>query len=70
MEPSPVPPAGPTPSPCVRCCTLNERDECLGCGRTLDDILRWTAMSEPEKAECVARARQTLERLRHPWSPR
>jgi len=57
-----------TPSPCVRLCTLNEQDICVGCGRTLDDIKAWSAMSEPEKAQCVARARLTLARVRHPFS--
>jgi len=64
---SPPPPTG-TPSPCVRLCTLNEQDICVGCGRTLDDIKAWSTMSEPEKAACVARARFTLARVRHPFS--
>jgi len=57
-----------TPSPCVRLCTLNEQDICVGCGRTLADITAWSRMSEPEKAECVARARDTLAQVRHPFS--
>ncbi len=52
-----------TPSPCVRRCTLNEQDQCVGCGRTLADICGWTAMSEAAKAECVTRARETLKHL-------
>ncbi len=54
-------------SPCVRLCTLNERDVCVGCGRTLDDIKRWTHMTSTEKAACVAQARETLAVARHPW---
>jgi predicted metal-dependent HD superfamily phosphohydrolase/predicted Fe-S protein YdhL (DUF1289 family) len=57
------------PSPCVRICTLNEQDECLGCGRTLADICGWTAMSEPDKQRCVARAQDTLRRLGRPLTP-
>jgi uncharacterized protein len=57
-----------TPSPCVRLCTLNEQDICVGCGRTLDDIKAWSTMSEPDKAACVARARLTLVQVRHPFS--
>jgi predicted Fe-S protein YdhL (DUF1289 family) len=66
-----TPPTQPntgTLSPCVRLCTLNEQDICVGCGRTLDDIKLWSRMSEPEKADCVARAAQTRATLAHPWS--
>ncbi len=68
----PPPPPPTTPSPCVRLCTLNEQDECLGCGRTITDICGWTAMSEPEKQQCLVRARETLVRLgrlQRPWGP-
>jgi len=63
----PLLPASGTPSPCVRNCTLNEQDVCLGCGRSLDDIKAWTKMSEPDKAVCVARARQRLIDMGRPW---
>jgi predicted Fe-S protein YdhL (DUF1289 family) len=62
----PQPPSA-TPSPCVRNCTLNDQDVCLGCGRTLTDITGWSAMSEADKAACVARARQNLQALGRPW---
>lgn len=29
------------PSPCIRLCTLDEREVCVGCYRTLDDIRLW-----------------------------
>ena len=32
--------AGPA-SPCVRQCCLDDADECIGCGRTLDEIRVW-----------------------------
>lgn len=51
------------PSPCVRNCTLNDQDICLGCGRTLEDITSWTKMSDDDKAACVARGRDNLVRL-------
>ncbi|WP_343221722.1 DUF1289 domain-containing protein [Pseudoalteromonas sp. MMG022] len=31
----------PVESPCVRSCCLNDKDVCLGCGRTLAEILAW-----------------------------
>lgn len=55
-------PAGipPVASPCIRHCTLNDQDVCIGCGRTLADITGWTKMTEPEKAQCVARAAERV----------
>lgn len=40
-------------SPCVKICTLDARSGlCLGCGRTIDEIARWTTMAAAERA-CV-----------------
>jgi predicted Fe-S protein YdhL (DUF1289 family) len=37
-------------SPCIKVCTLDARSgRCLGCGRTVDEIARWTAMSEADR---------------------
>jgi uncharacterized protein len=37
-------------SPCVNICTLDTHSGlCLGCGRTVDEIARWTAMSAAER---------------------
>jgi hypothetical protein len=30
-----------------------ERRYCLGCGRTLDEIARWTEMSDAERAAVI-----------------
>jgi predicted Fe-S protein YdhL (DUF1289 family) len=41
-------------SPCVKICTLDARSGlCLGCGRTIDEIARWAAMSTPERARVM-----------------
>lgn len=38
-------------SPCVKICTLDAHSGlCLGCGRTIDEIARWSAMSAAERA--------------------
>jgi uncharacterized protein len=34
----------PVPSPCVRLCTLDDADVCLGCFRSLDEIRDWTQL--------------------------
>ncbi len=36
-------------SPCIDICTLDDDDRCLGCGRSLDQITRWTLMSKEEQ---------------------
>ncbi len=47
-------------SPCNKICTLDSRgDYCIGCGRTIDEIARWYAMSDEER-------RQIMNRL-HMW---
>lgn len=41
-------------SPCTKICTLDARSGlCLGCGRTIDEIARWTAMSAADRARVM-----------------
>jgi predicted Fe-S protein YdhL (DUF1289 family) len=41
-------------SPCVKICTLDARSGlCLGCGRTIDEIARWTAMNAAERTRVI-----------------
>jgi uncharacterized protein len=51
-------------SPCVKVCQMDpQRGLCLGCGRTLDEIARWSAMSDAERARVLAElpVRATLD---------
>ncbi len=42
-------------TPCVKICTLDARAGlCLGCGRTVDEIARWTGMDASERARVMA----------------
>ena len=42
-------------TPCVKVCTLDARAGlCLGCGRTVDEIARWTGMNAAERARVMA----------------
>jgi uncharacterized protein len=34
-------PDEPVPSPCIRNCCLNEEDVCVGCFRSLPEIVGW-----------------------------
>ena len=45
-------------SPCRRACTLDREDICVGCGRTLDEILEWSRAATERKQAIVAAAEQ------------
>ncbi|MGB5740245.1 MAG: DUF1289 domain-containing protein [Woeseia sp.] len=49
MPPAQSPRSGYPPSPCNRVCTLNEQNVCLGCRRTLDEIVTWAGMSAEQQ---------------------
>jgi predicted Fe-S protein YdhL (DUF1289 family) len=37
-------------TPCVKVCIMDpQREVCMGCARTLDEIARWGLMSEDER---------------------
>jgi len=47
------------PSPCINCCDISpENSFCRGCYRTLNEIAKWSELSDPEKLEVWA----TLEK--------
>ncbi|MCG6658466.1 DUF1289 domain-containing protein [Halomonas campisalis] len=49
MHHAPSPACRPA-SPCVQRCRLEpQRQHCTGCGRSLDEIARWSEMSEAER---------------------
>jgi len=48
-------------SPCVRDCCLDEAEVCLGCGRSLQEILRWHAASQEEREEILVAAKLRLQ---------
>ncbi|HHO59044.1 MAG TPA: DUF1289 domain-containing protein [Thiotrichales bacterium] len=49
-------------SPCVRNCCLDENDVCLGCYRTIGEIIAWGEASDAKKQEILARAEQRRAR--------
>ena len=52
-------------SPCVRNCCLDEADICMGCGRSLAEIVGWTKADNTGKAQILERAKaRRLERRR------
>ena len=51
------------PSPCVRNCCLDKQDICIGCGRTVQEIIRWGEADDEEKQKILKYA-QTRRALR------
>jgi predicted Fe-S protein YdhL (DUF1289 family) len=51
-------PLDPLASPCVRNCCLDETNVCMGCGRTLQEIIDWGTASDADKAAILTRSRE------------
>lgn len=43
-------------SPCIRHCTLDDDDICLGCFRSIDEICAWAAAGNAERRQILASA--------------
>jgi|FLOH01.1.fsa_nt_gi uncharacterized protein len=54
-----------TVSPCTRNCCLNDQDICLGCYRSLREILFWQSASAEEKQmilrNCAERKQKSVK---------
>ncbi len=44
-------------SPCVRNCCLDEKDICLGCFRSLTEIMQWTQVDEETRLEFIKKSK-------------
>lgn len=56
-----IPPRRAVPTvdaPCVRECCLDEADECIGCGRTLEEIKAWHGAGVGERETILHAAAQ------------
>jgi predicted Fe-S protein YdhL (DUF1289 family) len=64
-----LPPPTVIDSPCVRNCCLNDDDICLGCGRSLQEISRWSISDDAGKQLIllVATKRRELILQRQQW---
>ena len=45
-------------SPCVRNCCLNEDDVCVGCFRSLTEIMQWGEADDAHKIQILSAAQQ------------
>ena len=51
-------------SPCVKICTYDPgRGLCLGCGRTLEEIAAWYAMTDAERRAVMEKLPERLKLL-------
>jgi uncharacterized protein len=56
-------------TPCVKICTYDPgAGLCLGCGRTLEEIGAWYAMSDAERRAVMKQLPQRLKRASSPAS--
>jgi predicted Fe-S protein YdhL (DUF1289 family) len=52
-------------TPCDKICILDDAlGLCRGCGRSLDEIARWTTYSDAERARVMAQLPQRLATVR------
>ncbi|GMQ89521.1 MAG: hypothetical protein BMS9Abin09_1017 [Gammaproteobacteria bacterium] len=51
-----IPQASSVPSPCIRNCCLDEDDVCLGCFRSLDEVIAWGNTDNGEKRRILSHA--------------
>jgi uncharacterized protein len=50
-------------SPCVRNCCLDDNDICLGCFRSIQEIIHWSESSPDERLSILNQAKE--RRLTH-----
>jgi predicted Fe-S protein YdhL (DUF1289 family) len=54
-------------SPCIDVCTMDTASGlCIGCGRTLDEIARWSSFSDAERRAIMAVLPERLAKIDRP----
>ncbi|MBT8138463.1 MAG: DUF1289 domain-containing protein [Gammaproteobacteria bacterium] len=43
-------------SPCIGVCVLDENNICAGCFRNVEEVAKWSGLSNDEKREVIARS--------------
>ena len=46
------------PSPCIRNCCLNDEDICLGCFRSLSEIMSWAEADNEKRLQIMENTRK------------
>jgi len=47
-------------SPCTGHCSINNKQLCVGCGRTRAEIADWRTMTEEEQQETIKRCEERM----------
>ena len=48
-------------SPCVGICSINKNNDfCIGCGRTIDQISKWSNFNETEKKKIILQIKNRI----------
>ncbi|MGK6356117.1 DUF1289 domain-containing protein [Sphingomonas sp. DT-207] len=56
--------AGRIPSPCIDVCRIDPGTGwCIGCGRTIDEIVRWGATDPEDRRRVMAELPERMKRL-------
>jgi predicted Fe-S protein YdhL (DUF1289 family) len=51
----------------VRNCCLDKEDVCFGCGRTVDEIIRWGDADYSEKLDILVSAKKRKADRKNTW---
>jgi uncharacterized protein len=58
-------------TPCIKVCTMDGASGlCNGCGRTLDEIARWSSFSDAERRAIMRSLPERLSKMGHAHVPR
>jgi predicted Fe-S protein YdhL (DUF1289 family) len=49
----------PVDSPCIKVCVLDDQQVCIGCKRTLDEIVAWGSLSDDARLNVLERLNGT-----------
>jgi predicted Fe-S protein YdhL (DUF1289 family) len=59
--------SNPVESPCIRLCTLDDDDICVGCFRSMAEICAWGSAADDERRQILAaselRSKATTRRV-------
>jgi uncharacterized protein len=59
-----MPRSGRIPSPCIDICRIDAGTGwCIGCGRTIDEIARWSATDPEDRRRVMAELPERMKRL-------